>query len=72
MFHGAVLSLKFEKEFFILKDSYRENKLSHLSKNLNFKFIDANKNYNINDFMNQRNYPNLNRTKFLSKNIKKV
>ena len=47
MFHGTVLSLKFNKKFFLLKNDYRVNKLSDLKKKFNFQSININRNKDL-------------------------
>tara|TARA_Y100001958_G_scaffold158264_1_gene155601 strand:- start:1012 stop:2067 length:1056 start_codon:yes stop_codon:yes gene_type:complete len=47
MFHGTVLSIKFNKKFFLLENEYRVNKLSDLKKKFNFQSININKNKDL-------------------------
>ncbi len=37
MFHGVMLSYKYKKQFWIIKDPYRENKLNFFLNNLSLK-----------------------------------
>ena len=69
MFHGVILSIKFNKKFFIIKDNYRVNKLSYLTKKFKLKFLYNNQNYNLTEFKKQINFLNLVNKKILLKNI---
>ena len=69
MFHGVILSLKFNKKFFIIKDNYRVNKLSYLTKKFKLKFLYNNQNYHLSEFKKQINFMNLVNKKKLLNNI---
>lgn len=69
MFHGVILSLKFNKKFFIIKDNYRVNKLSYLTKKFKLKFLYNNQDYNLISFKKQINIMNLINKKNLLKDI---
>lgn len=73
MFHGTVLSLKFNKKFFLLKDDYRVNKLSDLKKKFHFQSININGNKDLYiDFKKKINEPySIKKKKFLTNNINK-
>jgi hypothetical protein len=73
MFHGVVLSLKFNKKFFLLKDNYRVNKLDYLKKKFQFQSIVMNskKNSYINFEKKINKTYSIEKTKFLNSFINK-
>ena len=73
MFHGTVLSLKFNRNFFLLKDNYRVNKLGDLKRKFHFQSIDINENKDLYiDFKKKINKPySKEKKKFLTNNINK-